>query len=99
MARPFVDAHDGLAARAGREAEALAGHRVEPCPLEMDAVLGLDRGVALVGLPELLGRHTDETVVDIHELRHVSLLSNCDRSIAWRHGRRRITICHRSNDR
>jgi hypothetical protein len=52
-----------------------------------------------VGLPELLGRHTDETVVDIHELRHVSLLSNCDRSIAWRHGRRRITICHRSNDR
>src|SRR5664280_2487890 len=69
VARPFVDPHDRLSARAAREAEGLACHRVEPGTLEVDALVRLDREIPLVGLLELPRRHPDEPGVDIHELR------------------------------
>ena len=56
VAGPLVDPHDRLARRPGREAEDLARLRVEPRPLEMDALVLLDREVALVRLLELLPR-------------------------------------------
>src|SRR5262245_32905353 len=70
MARALVDAHDALAARAGRQAEDLAGLGVEPRPLEVDALVALDREIPLVGFLELGGRDADETAVNVHELRH-----------------------------
>ena len=42
--------------------------RVEPGSLEVDALVLLDREVALVGFLELLARDADEARVDIHEL-------------------------------
>src|SRR5512142_2578987 len=71
MTGPLVDAHDGLPARPGGQAEDLPRLGVEPRALEMDAFVALDREVALVRFLELLGRHPDEPVVDVHELRHL----------------------------
>src|SRR6266540_3789880 len=70
MAGALVNAHHGLPGRPGRQAEDLAHLRIEPGPGEMDALVGLDREVALVRFPELLSRHPDEATVNIHERRH-----------------------------
>ena len=48
---------------------------VERSPLEVHALLALDREVACVRGLELLFGHADESVVDIHKLRHETLLS------------------------
>ena len=61
MAGVLVDAHDRLLRRTGREAEDLAGLRVEPGVLVVDALLGLDVEVALVGLGQLLRRSRRRT--------------------------------------
>src|SRR5262245_21544100 len=66
----LVDSHDALAAWARRETEDLAGLRVEPGPLEVNALVALDRQIALVGFLELCGRDADEAAVNIHERRH-----------------------------
>jgi hypothetical protein len=47
--------------------------------LEVHALSSLDRQVALAGLPQLLLGHADESVMDVHELRHVRLLTVTDR--------------------
>ena len=47
---------------------------IEPGVLVMDAVLALGIEVALVRFRQLLGGHTEEPVMDIHELRHIDLL-------------------------
>jgi hypothetical protein len=36
----------------------------------VDAVVALDRAISLVGFLQLLRRHADEPVMDIHECRH-----------------------------
>jgi hypothetical protein len=43
--------------------------------LEVHALGGLDRQVALVGLAELVLGHADESAVHVHELRHARLLA------------------------
>jgi hypothetical protein len=43
--------------------------------LEVDAVSGLDRQIAPDRLAELKLGHADKSVMDIHELRHVRLLT------------------------
>ena len=100
MARPLVDAHHSLARRAGREAEHLAGDRIEPGPLEVHAVFSLDRGVPFVGFAQLLCGHSDEPAVDIHEFRHVNLqsLSVAGGHLGCHTGECRC-VRHRSNDR
>src|SRR5689334_22601262 len=70
MAGALVDAHDALAAGAGRQAEDLAGLRVEPRALEVDTLVALDREITLVGFLQLRGGNADEAAVDIHECRH-----------------------------
>src|SRR6266542_4663001 len=78
MAGALVNAHHGFSSRSTGEAEDLAHLRIEPGPGEMHAFVGLDRQVALVRLLELLSRHPDEAVVNIHECRHVR--ASCGRS-------------------
>src|SRR6478752_1272897 len=70
MTGPLVDPHDRFLARPGREAEDLAGLRIEPRPLVVDALLALELQVALVRLEQLLPGDPDEPVVDVHECRH-----------------------------
>src|SRR5262245_32968418 len=70
MASAPMDAHDRGTRWARGEAEDLAAHRVEPGMLEVDALVGLDREVALVRLPQLMTRHPDEAGVDVHEPGH-----------------------------
>src|SRR3974390_2202615 len=60
VAGALVDAKHRVARRPGREAEDLARDGVEPRPLEVHALVTLDREVAFVGLLELLRRHADE---------------------------------------
>jgi hypothetical protein len=45
----------------------------------MHALNGLDRQVALAGRAQLVLGHADESVMDVHELRHVRLLTVTDR--------------------
>src|SRR3990172_8190073 len=71
MAGPLVDPHDRFLRWARGQAEDLAGLRIQPRPLEVDAFLGLDLEVAAMGLLELHRGDAHETGVDIHELRHL----------------------------
>ena len=68
--RHHVHALYGFLGRPGGQAEHLARLGVEPRALEVHALLGLDREVALVRLLQLLGRHADEPRMDVHELGH-----------------------------
>lgn len=90
MARPLVDPHDGLAARAARQAEHLAGFRIEPGAFEVDALVGFDRQIATMRLLELRGRDPMEAAVNVHEAWHTVLLSPA----AWvgRRGLRRVAV-------
>src|SRR5512140_835858 len=65
MARALVDAKHRVPRRPGCEAEHLAQLRVEPGALEVDALVALDREIALVGLLELLGCDADEPAVHV----------------------------------
>lgn len=73
-----MDAHHGLARRPGGETEDLARYRVQPRAFEVNALLLLDREVALVGLAQLLRRDSDEPAMDIHKRRHVTSLTGAD---------------------
>src|SRR5690348_11772978 len=61
--------------RPGRQAEHLARLRVEPGVLEVHTLRRLDLQITLVRLAQLLRGHADESVVHVHELRHVRLLT------------------------
>jgi hypothetical protein len=58
MAGSVVDAHHGLLGRAARQAEHLPRLWIEPGALEVDALVLLDRQVALVRLPGAVGAVT-----------------------------------------
>src|SRR4051812_24810157 len=66
----LVDPHDSLFRGSRGQAEDLAGDRIEPGALVVDAFFALDRQVAAVRLGQLLGRDTEEPVVNIHERGH-----------------------------
>ena len=101
MTGALVDAHDGFLRRTGRQAEDLAGLRIEPGVLEVDALVVLDGQVALVRFAELLRGHAEEAIVDIHELGHRRILllarpplitTGSDGGGAWRVGHRGSVI-------
>jgi hypothetical protein len=64
-----------LLGRPGRQAEHLARLRVEPRVLKVHTLRRLDLQITLMGLAQLLGGHADESVMHVHELRHVRLLT------------------------
>src|SRR4029079_15579340 len=103
MARALVDSHDALAAGAAREAEDLAGLGVEPGSFEVDALVSLDRQVALVRLLELRGGDAHEAAVDIHECRHgpspVAAGAVRESPVLGQDSRPGRPRCHRSDDR
>src|SRR5215212_11174718 len=67
---PLVDPHHRIPRRTAGKAEDLARLRIEPGPLVDDALVVLDREIAVVRVAQLLGGHAEEPVVDIHELGH-----------------------------
>ena len=71
----MTDSRDGPLARQ----KTLPETRVEPRTLEVDALVRLDREVALVGLLQLLGGDAEEARVDVHEGRHNPLLARVPR--------------------
>src|SRR5215213_3523449 len=66
----LVNAQDCLLGGTGRKAEDLARLGIEPRALEVDALVPLNREVAVVRLPELVSGHAEEPCVDVHELAH-----------------------------
>src|SRR5205814_189815 len=78
MSGLFVYPAYRLLRRPGRQAERRAGLGVEPGVLEVHALGGLDRQVALAGLAQLVLGYADEPAVHVHELRHATLLTVSD---------------------
>lgn len=74
MPGALVDPHHGFLGRPCREAEDLARLGVEPRTLEVDALVLLDREVAVVRLAKLLAGDADEPAVHVHELGHTRYL-------------------------
>src|SRR4051794_21014252 len=71
VARLLVYPHHCFLARALRQAEDLAGDRVGPPLLEVHALRSLDREVGRVRSLDVGLADAEETVVNIHELRHL----------------------------